>query len=372
MKTHAGHAQPVLAHRRLAESVRITVGSSLGAGFSSGLPHSKTNLGPTTAGIVAAVLYAVIPILQMFVVPTSRELILLSWWGAIYFGIVVALTRSTSLAVIDIVEVLLLPNISEQFADSAQEEILKDFVRPKIFVNSLGAGSAAILASCLILHRQYSWPLLCLWGPGFFILYFTASQATLTARFYKCFGHSLRKHTADLFAIDPAASPAVSACTTLARRILCYWFLVFLLVMSLLAVPVIMNFPFASRFASTPPADLSRFVSAVVIVAGFFSFIFGSLDYLGFESDLRIAVERVRLVTLSTLQADYCNLLSQRRVLSADESAQLDRLKTASDYLSKSGYLRNSLQTLGSVFAAILPPLVSIIVGLLTYYKKHQ
>src|SRR5260370_19307894 len=110
MKTQAAHIQPVPAHRRLAESVRITVGSFLGTGFSSGLSHS--NLGPTTAGVCAAGFYALIPILQTVVVPTSRELILLSWWGAIYFGIVVALTRSTALAVIDILDALLLPNIS--------------------------------------------------------------------------------------------------------------------------------------------------------------------------------------------------------------------------------------------------------------------
>jgi hypothetical protein len=368
MTPPAADIRPDSPHQQLAEAVRITVGSFLGTGFSRG--PSDSNLGPIAAGILFASPYAVLAIVQMVFAPASRELILLSWWGTIYLGIVVALTRSTSLAVIEIVELLILPNVSEEFAISARKEILKDFVKPRILVKSLGAASVAIFVSCLILHRQYSWPLLVLWAPGFFVLYFTASQATLTAPFYKSFGHSLRRHSADLFAIDPAASPAVSACTTLARRVLFYWFLVFLLVISLLAVPVLMNAPVAARFASAPAADLSRFISTVVFVASFFSFFFGSLVYLRFESDLRIGVEHVRLAALSTLQADYRNLLAGPRALSTDECAQLDRLKTASTHLSQSGYLRNSLQTLGSVFAVILPPLVSIIVGLLTYYKK--
>src|SRR5438105_3284175 len=44
---------------------------------------------------------------------------------------------------------------------------------------------------------------------------------------YRCFSQSLKKHSDVLFLIDPAASPAVSACTALAKRILSYWFVVF-------------------------------------------------------------------------------------------------------------------------------------------------
>jgi hypothetical protein len=370
MKIRSVPVQLGSAHRELAEAVHRTVGSFLGTGFSSGISNSKGELSPITAGLCATGLYALIPIMQMLFMPSSRELILLSWWGAMYFGVVVALTRSTSLAVIEIVDELLLPNISEEFAISTREKITKGFVRSTIFVKSLGSACIAILTSCLILHRQFAWPLLYVWGSGFFVLYFTAAQATLTAPFYTCFSHTLRKQSADLFEIDPAASPAVSACTMLARRILYYWFLVFLLVISLLAIPVIMTQPFVSGFVSKPAADMSLFISSVVFVAGFFSFIFGSLIYLGFESDVRIAVERVRLASLSVLQAAYCDLYYRQLVLSAEESAQLDRMKNASDYLSKSGNLRTSAQVLGTLFAAILPPLVSIVVALLTYYKK--
>src|SRR5437879_7964679 len=105
MKTHTAPVQRGVAHRKLAESVRRTVGSFLGTGFSSSLSHSKTELSPIAAGSFAALVYALIPILQMVFLPSSRELILLSWWGAIYFGIVTAFTPSTSLAVSDVIEV---------------------------------------------------------------------------------------------------------------------------------------------------------------------------------------------------------------------------------------------------------------------------
>src|SRR5450631_3362463 len=72
---------------------------------------------------------------------------------------------------------------------------------------------------------------------GFFIFYYTASQATLTAPFYTCFSQSLKAYDDVLFPIDPAASPSIIACATLAKRVRFYWFVVFVLVMSLTALP---------------------------------------------------------------------------------------------------------------------------------------
>jgi hypothetical protein len=324
MNTHPADSPLNSARQDLMATLRQTVGSFLGTGLS----HSTSDLKPILAGIFAAGLYALLPLLQMSIVPSSRELILLSWWGAIYFGIVVALTRSTSLAVLEIVELLILPNISENFAKSAQAEIIERFVRRKTMRNSLVAASLGILISCLILHGRFSWPSLGIWGLGFFILYFTASQATLTASFYTCFSHSFRKHGDELFPMDPAASPSLTACTRLARRILYYWFLVFLLVMSLLAVPELLTVPLASKFLTKPAAaDISLFISTVVCIAGFFSFIFGSLVYLGFESDVRIEVERVRLKTLSTLQGQYRDQADKQTALSTEEATRLDRFR---------------------------------------------
>ncbi len=98
----------------------------------------------------------------------------------------------------------------------------------------------------------------------------------------------------------------------------------------------------------------------------------GGLVYLRFESDLRIAVDQVRLATLSTVQARFSELFSNQGALSAKEWVQLGRLKDTADYLSKSGHLRGSLQSLGVVVAAILPPLVSMVGSVLTYVKKPR
>ena len=73
-----------------------------------------------------------------------------------------------------------------------------------------------------------------------------------------------------LFPFYPAASPAVSVCLALGKRILFYWFVVFLLVMSLVALP------YVSSNGSPPSSSLNHFVSTVVFVAGFFSFVFGA------------------------------------------------------------------------------------------------
>jgi hypothetical protein len=303
----------------------------------------------------------------MFLIPRSHELIALSWWGVVYFGLVVTHTRNTSLAVEEIVEELVLPSISCKLADSVRINIQKKFSRRQILMKSLSAASIAIFISCALL-RQFHWPQLCAWGVGFFILYFTASQATLTAPFYTRFSASLRDHSDVLFPVDPAASPAIHACTSLAKRILWYWFVVSALVMSLMAVPYIWTFLLASRFG-TWSGSVSRFIAVVVFVAGFFSFGFGSLVYLRSENDLRIAVDRLRLATLSTVQTRYCELFSNERALSTEEQSQLDHLKSTSDYLSRYGNLRDSLETLASAVAAILPPFATILGAVLTYRK---
>jgi hypothetical protein len=368
MRIQAADPQLGPEHHKLAETVRTTLGSFLGTGFPSNVAYPKTELRPVTAGILAAALYALIPILQMLCLPGSHELILLSWWGVVYFGLVVTLTRSTSLAVVEVIEALLLPNVPEEFACSVRQNIERNFARPRIFMKSLGVASIVMLISCLLL-RQFHWVQLCVWGIGFFVLYFTASQATLTAPFYTCFGDSLKKHSEALFAADPVASPAVSACTALARRVLWYWFVVFLLVMSLIAVPHVMSLHLASRFVGTSSADASQFISTAVFVAGFFSFGLGSLVYLRFRSDLRIAVDRVRLATLSRVQGRYSRLASNRGTLSTDEWIQLGRLKRTSDYLSRPGYMGGSLQGIFGVVAAVLPPLISIVGAVLTLLK---
>ncbi len=127
-----------------------------------------------------------------------------------------------------------------------------------------------------------------------------------------------------------------------------------------------------SDFVGISSVHVAPFIAAVVFVAGLFSFGLGGLVYLRFESDLRIAVDQVRLATLSTVQARFSELFSNQGALSAKEWVQLGRLKDTADYLSKSGHLRGSLQSLGVVVAAILPPLVSMVGSVLTYVKKPR
>jgi hypothetical protein len=348
------------------EALNLTVKQILGSFLGTGLSRRQSQVSPMTAGILGSAFYSLIPLLQMLLVAGSRELIVLSCWGAVYFGIVVALTRSTSLAVSEIVDLLVLPNISEGLAESVRTELSQRFVRTKIIVKSVVAAGAAVLISCWSLHRQYSWPSLSLWSIGFFILYFTAAQATITAQFYTCFGHSLRQYDTELFPMDPTASPAISALTRLARRILYYWFLVFLLVMSLLGIPkIIPGFVGASS-----TSDIDVLIYAVVLVAGFFSFVFGSLVYFKFENDLRIDVERVRLATLLDLQAQYCRLFIKQASLSEEEQAYLEQIKVTADYLASSGNFKTSLQSVGTTLMAVFPPAVAIVVAVLKYYQK--
>src|SRR5205823_4630707 len=118
--------------------------------------------------------------------------------------------------------------------------------------------------------------------------------------------------------------------------------------------------------ASTSLPEVDRLMHTIVFVGGFFTFGFGGLVYLRFESDLRIAVDSVRLRTLATVQSDYRELFSSRGDLSAEDWFRLGRLKRTSDYLSRSGSFKGSWLSLATVLAAILPPLVSLVGAFLT------
>jgi hypothetical protein len=228
----------------------------------------------------------------------------------------------------------------------------------------------AILMSCLLL-RQFIGIQLWVWSVGFFVLYFTAAQATLTAPFYTCFSLSLKEHSDILFALDPAASPALRACRALGARILSYWFAVLILVLSVIGVPYLMKGPFSSVFHGASSASIEPFVSALVFVAGFFSFGFGSLVYLRFEADLRIAVERVRLATLLAAQKHVDALFSYERSLSREDLLRLDRFKSTSDLLSNSGYLKGVGKSIAIASVALLPPLASMAGAVFSYLKSH-
>jgi hypothetical protein len=355
-------------HRRLAETVRETVGLYLGAGFFGYPPRMQ--LSPLVAGALSAGIYALLPVLQMLCKPRSHDLIVLSGWGALYIGIVVALTKSTSQAIIEIVEVLLIPHISKDVAEDILTNIKKQFPKRRIFRTSLVAASISIFISVCIL-RRHDWSDLCIWSLGFFVLYFTASQATLTAPFYTCFSHSLKTSHDGFFAIDPAETPNVSACKALGRHMLGYWFIVFLLVTSLIAIPSLTHLHFFSSFVGTLSEDVTRFVVTGFIIAGFFSFVFGSLVYLRFQHDLRITVFQARLAALSVVQGRYNELFVKLgKDLPPNESLEIDRLKATSDSLSKSGHLRDTLQALSTLIAASLPPVVSIVGAVLAYRAK--
>lgn len=302
--------------------------------------------------------------LQTLCRPTSHDLILLSCWGGLYFGTVVAVTRSTSERIVEIVELLILPHISEEVAESVREKIETSFVERRIFRTSLVVAGIFLVISVYILHR-HNWFELWIWSLGFFILYFTASQTTYTATFYTCFSHSLKMTDEGFSGIDPVESPAILACEVLGRRMLGYWFIVFLLVMSLMAIPQLSHAHFLSGFVGTLSDDITVFVIAGIVIAGFFSFIFGSLVYLRFQRDLQIGAFRARFAKLSAVQDRYNELFAKLGDLTPDESLQIDRLKTASDYLLKSGY-SNSLQALGALAAAVLPPVLSVIGAVLT------
>jgi hypothetical protein len=327
--------------RDLAAAVKDLLGSSLGAD----LPGSHlARMSAKVTGLIAASLYGCIPALQ-FALGSPKALIVLSCWGALYFGIVVALTRSTSPWVLETVETLILPTLSDAGARTALMKMRSDFKRPQLVVVSLMTALVFVGISWLFL-RQYPPQHVALWCLGYFYLYFTAALVTLTTRFYTCFSTAIKQNPDQLFRLDPASSPVIFASRALANRMLRYWFCVFLLVVTL---GIVIIPPFATRIQLENADAFPEFVLAVIAVAGFFSFVFGSLVYLQFESDLRNAVDRMRLTALVGLQREY---------------AERFEVATAGELLSKGGLTRTAGRTLAATLVAILPAVAGILAAI--------
>jgi hypothetical protein len=345
----------------LAAAVEVLLGSSLGVNLPRG--RFPERLSAILAGLSAGLLYACVPVLQ-YAIGSPGVLILLSCWGTLYFGVVVALTRSTSRWAIESVATLIVPTLSDTAARMALDTIRSDFQRQRFVVVSLATSLVLAGLSWWLLRPVMRPQHLAVWSVGYTFLYFTAALVTLTTRFHLCFSAAIKQHPEQLFQLDPAHSPVILALSALGNRLLRYWFYVFLLVVTLAGVP-----PVASRLQLEHADTLPTFVFAVIAVAGFFSFVFGSLVYLRFENDLRNAVDRVRLSALDELQREYTERFQAAAALQDSDQARINQLKGACDLLSTGGLTRTAGRAAVAMLVTILPAVAGIFAAVVSLWS---
>jgi hypothetical protein len=341
------------------------------------LKHTPLRSGIKAGAVLAAVTLVEFGLSRADFRPTAfAPLILLSSWGSLYFGFVVSLARRSTLNTWQIVTQRVVPNIRPDGLPTITSKLNDQFnakwrisisVAVALFAE-IGFGMA--LVPMIDARGVFEWASVVLTMLVYVPLYFSAAEATFSARFYHCFSSLLRERSSELFADDPAASPCVLAVTQLSRCVLVFWLLVFLLVMSIGSVSV------AAIYLSLPEAkELAALAYWVMLIAGFASFGFGSIVYLEAEAEIRNAVERVRLTSLAKAQWLFRELSAKEQPLNAYEQKQLETLRASSDFLSKSGSIADSWQRLQSVAIAVLPPLVAVAVALIGLIsaapKKH-
>jgi len=104
-------------------------------------------------------------------------------------------------------------------------------------------------------------------------------------------------------------------------------------------------------------------VIAATVIAGFFSFVFGSLNYFQFIHDLRGAADEVRLRSLAKAQAEFLGELA------AGNFKAVARLEARLRKLSHAGLYETAGEKVGTAFLAYVPVVTGLLAAIVAILK---
>ncbi len=278
-------------------------------------------------------------------------LFLLSAWGSCYLAFAAAIARSTSSAILVVIENRILPSSSEKAVIAIDRDLARRFRMSRVSLVSFLVAIVAVGITSFALHYDLkstvkSWEIA--WSCcGFFILYLTAARATFIARFYGTFAAHLKLDSDRIYELDPAHSAQVAPIASVGQRVLLFWFGIVCSVATL--------YPLFSH-------HLSWFVRFVVPTASFFSVGVGTVVFLNSERDIRSVVNGVAASTLRSTEREIAELFSRRSGLDELQWEQLQGLMSLHDKIVAAGSYRSALFSWLSILVPLVVPLVTAIV----------
>jgi hypothetical protein len=347
----------------------ISRGSSAVAGFRMAITYAALFIFLPWLGLV---------VLGQGVSPASQALLVLQAYGAFWSGWATATTRLTSASIERILYPEVVDLIPESAATSIELVLRRRFPRARILaVSWTVAAAGATLAGVLIYgdlkkfgppHRfEVLW-----WSLGWAICFATATKVVITSSFYRLLPTELERHPSALLAIKPADSSLVRSITSIAGRMLLFWFGIALSIA--LAVPFALREGasgvqaiFASRswksFLESQPftvdTNQNGFIVAFVLITTVFSIGGGITVFLRSEAAVRRWVRAASIKALRDLELKLDALRSRLETLNEDERKQMMDFITLHGSVTQHSSYRSLLV---STLSLLLPfiPLISL------------
>jgi hypothetical protein len=257
------------------------------------------------------------------------KLVTLIAWAAIYYASSIYLVQSATRRIIETIHCDILPYVSITYMDAVTATLAQRF-RPRILIaiSTLAAiCSLAALWWALIGDTNRSLTDLFAMHPSefifcslsYFVFIFISTSCVVAARFYHAFSEHLSLESERFYIFGANNSPLIKGLAKLGVQVLMFWLLIFLLTLS------------SMLLASVPPenyelANTSRFLSAFLPIAGFFSLVFSSLLYLKTENCIRVTLQRFVHQQAAVLQQRSNALIVSGMGLSNPMSPDADAL----------------------------------------------
>lgn len=225
-------------------------------------------------------------------------------WGACYFAFACYLARATSTSIYETIARDILPYASDRYCNAVAAELRARFTVSIRILLPIAIGVASLAAGWWALDYDLCdgecpdgvpvTPERVLWAVCFFVYFLTAGFAVVAARFYLPFSRHLDLDRSRFSVLRAADSPIVRGLSRLGTRVLIFWALIFLDIVS------------SMLLAFAPPEfridPTSRLLFTMVPIAGFFSIGFGTLMYLASEANIRATLQRFANETAASFQ----------------------------------------------------------------------
>lgn len=358
---------PPIEPSPLVRQVQIILSETLGVRMR--FSPAPQRWGPLAGALVVLALYLVL----WWAVDAAAEragwqrhpkFVSLLAWGGFYFAAALFFTQSATAAVIDTIQSDIEPHAERDYLAKVTES-LAEWHRPfflRIGVPVLIASVSLVAATLAIASDiERGWPsrdlltspLYLFWAATYFLYFLTAAQAVTAAQFYRHFARHLELTTKSFFVLRGTDSPLVVGLARLSSRVLIFWVMIFLTILSsmLLAVPDLGVYAFPPR---------SAFLLVLIPVAGFFSLGVGSLVYVGSEARIRSELRRFTQQRLEAIR-EKGNAPFLKGVPNAAQRAELKELADLHDRVVAGGKYGSPVGAMLSLALPLALPIVSVV-----------
>lgn len=375
-----------MPHEKLKRCVSDLLDGSLGLSVfpakwakqwaSAQTPEIQRNdwLAGLSVGVTYELVFVVLPLLVdrlQFgnISALSGPMLSLQIYGGLWSFWATTSSRITSTSILKIIEVEVIPELSNSSSEIIIYSLNQRFKRTNILIVSwLISSICAILAGYIVYSEapQATKPStlsVIWWSIGWSILFATSANVVNVSRFYGAFSEALQYNLERLYPLNPARSSLVLSISAIGKKMIIFWFGIAISIALILPFGIVnLNVSLSKIFDiiyitnNVQNITLSDFVLIEVPIAGFFSIGLGSIVFLSSEASIRSAVETYKRLALRKIE----NNTRLMESLESIEKSDIDKLKEINllhDAIAGSG-------SYGNIFSSalgIISPLVPII-----------